>query len=356
LSTEDLAGKPPVENSALVTTDSELLSKAPGLEVEELEDIDDIELRTAMADVGAEEPEGQLQPAEGGAGPDKTPPGGTAAEPGKDGERPKGNVVAKARFDEVLVRAKTAEENLARSQAEALELKRAVAQTRPPEVQPELVRIDTKIDDLAKKFDDGVITYAEMVAQQRPLMAQRDQIREDTIVSRATQRAVASIPAPSSADDGWLADRSKEVVDRYGPYIEAIPETMVKAVVEQARANVLAEHGKVTGARADALVRQEFGRLAEVMHDGFAAINGTQPIKRAGNGQPAARPTPGNQPTVEQRRAKLDLQERAHPSLSSMSRSTGTDTMLSEAQIEEMDEEAIAELPAATRKRLLGIE
>lgn len=328
-------------------------AQEPGLQTVELEDVDDIELREALAAEGAEEPEGRSQPEQDDTNPNPPQPA-AAAEP-KPGDQRQPVMIAKPRFDEVLERAKTAERRLAEQAAEAVQLKQQLEKHTGPAVNPELGALDAQIDELAAKFDNGEITYKELKAQERALQNRRDEIREQEIVNRATARAVEAVPK-APGNDGWLDEQNARVVQDYGPYIEAIPAHLWTGTVEHVRASLIAQGANLDGsARATALIRQEIGKYAKQEHEYFARAAGITPIQPNAQPKPQARPTPGNQPTPEQRRAKLELQERMEPDISSMQRGTGSDTMLTEAQIEEMDEEAIAALPVAMRNRLLGL-
>lgn len=358
---EHLAGKPDDADATIdpqaAPDTSQVEQQGQDLQVEDIEDVDDAELRSALADAGAEEPEGQSQPPQDSTDPTlKTP--AAPAEPNADGEPPASGpvMIPKPRFDEVLDRAKKAERIIAEQAAEAIRLKQQLEQHTGPAVNPELSALDAQIDELAEKFDAGEITFKDMNAQKRVLDARRDQIREQEIVNRAAARAVEAVPKAPTGNDGWLAERTAEIQAQYGAYVDAIPQGMFDAVIEQVRDGLIAKGENLTGDRGSAILREAIGQYAKQEHAFFARASGIAPIKDAApNGQPAPRPTPGNMPTPDQRRAKLQLQEAMPPSLSGMHRATGSDTMLSEAQIEEMDEEAIAELPVATRNRLLGL-
>lgn len=357
---EHLAGKPDADVEVIADKDVQVLPAAQEQQssqpAAEIEDVDDIELRAALADAGAEEPEGQSQPAHDDPEAKPTTPAAAAAEPEAPQPGKPAQHVPKVRFDEVLDRAKTAERRLAEQAAEALALKQQLEKHTGPASNPELGALDAQIDELAQRFDDGQITYKDMKAQERVLQSRRDQIREEEIVNRAAARAVESVPKTPSGNDGWLAEQTEHVTREYGAYVDAIPLTMFPAVVDQVKAGLIAQGVKLDGSdRASAILRQEIGKYAKQEHAFFARASGTEPVKPNGQQQPQARTTPGNQPTVEQRRAKLELQERMAPDISSMQRGTGSDTVLTEAQIEEMDEEAIAALPVATRNRLLGL-
>lgn len=320
------------------------------LQVDEIEDVDAIELREALAAEGAEKPEGQLQPEQDNLNPN--PPEPAAAAPKVEDQR-QPVMIAKPRFDEVLDRAKKGEANFAASQARVLELEQQLAKHTGPAVNPEIGALDAQIDELAAKFDNGEITYREMKSQERALQGRRDQIREQDIVNRASARALEAVPKAPAGNDGWLAEQTANVQQQYGAYIDAIPLHMFASTVDHVKASLLAEGVKLDGSeRATAILRQRIGEYAKQEHEFFARASGTAPIKPNGQ-QPQQRPTPGNLPTPEQRRAKLELQGRMEPDISSMQRGTGSDTMLTEAQIEEMDEEAIAALPAAIRQRFL---
>ena len=329
-------------------------AQEPGLQTVELEDVDDIELREALAAEGAEEPEGRSQPEQDDTNPNPPQPA-AAAEP-KPGDQRQPVMIAKPRFDEVLERAKTAERRLAEQAAEAVQLKQQLEKHTGPAVNPELGALDAQIDELATKFDNGEITYKELKAQERALQNRRDEIREQEIVNRATARAVESVPKAPAGSNGWLDEQTANVTEQYGAYIDAIPLHMFASTVDHVKASLLAQGVKLDGSdRATAILRQEIGKYAQQEHEYFARASGITPIKPNAQSKPQARPTPGNQPTPEQRRAKLELQGQMEPDINAMQRGTGSDTMLSEAQIEEMDEEAIAALPVATRNRLLGL-
>jgi hypothetical protein len=263
-------------------------------------------------------------------------------------------MIPKVRFDEVLERSKTAERRLAEQAAETVLLKQQLEKHTGPAVNPELGAIDQQIDELATKFDNGEITYKELKTQERALQNRRDEIREQDIVNRASARAVEAVPKAPAGNNGWLDEQTANVQEQYGAYIDAIPVHLFASTVDHVKASLIAQGVKLDGSdKATAILRQKIGEYAKQEHDYFARASGTVPIKPNGQPAPQPRPTPGNQPTPEQRRAKLELQERMEPDISGMQRGTGSDTMLTEAQIEEMDEETIAALPAAIRQRFL---
>lgn len=360
MGTGPLTGKPEDGVEIIADENVQVLpaeqSQTGGREAVEIEDVDAVEMREALAEAGAEKPDGLSQPEHEDADP-KPNDTAAAAEPGKSAEetRPSGPVlIAKPRFDEVLDRAKKGERAAAELAAENIRLKQQLEQHTGPAVNPELGALDAQIDELAQKFDDGTITYKDMKAQERVIQSRRDQIREQEIVNRATARAVETAPKAPNGNDGWLDDQTQQVQQNYGAYIDAIPLHMWDSTVEHVRASLIASGVKLDGsAKATATIRQKIGEYAKQEHHFFARASGIEPVKPSGQQQ--ARPTPGNQPTPEQRRAKLALQADMAPDLSTMQRGTGSDQMLTEAQIEEMDEEAIAALPAATRNRLLGL-
>ncbi len=329
---------------------AQVTSPAP---VEEL-DVDDLHLAELRKAADAEGPGSTAVQTEEGtqAAPD------AGAQPDQQDQQPRGERpkhVPIERFQQVYRSAKDLEAANARLIGENLALK-SQAPAAQPTVHPQIAALDQQITALAQKFDEGLMTYAEMKSQERGLQAQIDTIREDNIVARAAQR---SQPAAQPAVADLTFQRETQRLEQaYEPYLALIPDTYFDSFVADVRTQLAAEGITEIAPNSEALLlfRERLGQQAQAEAAMWAAKS-NKPVPKAGGQQvqpTPARVIPGNQPTVEQRRAKLEMQSDMPPNLGGLLRSGGVEDAPSEASIETMSDDEIAALPASMRNKLLG--
>lgn len=324
------------------------------------DDLDDLELQNAKAAAQAEE----AKPAAPGE-PEVAQPAAAAA-PGAP-EKPKGQqeqqpaapMIPKARFDEV----NNKNDELARQnaflagQVEALKVRGpaapapAAAPPAPatPPAADRLLAVGTQIDALARKYDAGEISYAELKTQERALTNQEQAIREEILLAKVPQQQ-----QPTATTDLYL-DQLTATLETQHPYLaEIASEKDFAWLVEKAKDELAAERVELPKGPVGSYKLRE--RVA-VLSDKFGpmltgktlAIPGATPAAPA----PATPAAPGLSPDAQARAAKIAMQGNMPPNVASMTGSAGE--VISEASIENMSDDDLAALPIATRNRFLGI-
>lgn len=335
-------------------------------------DPDEIELQQALALAKAEEtgapPAGQAQPNGG------TQAQQTAAPGPKDqtapGAQPEGVMIPKARFDEVLARATKAEQEAAYQRGLAEGRQPAApapgqpgGQPQPAAATPEqrLAAIDTEIDALATKFDNGEITMADYKKQERALDDKRLAIRDEGLVAR-----VKPVEAPVADNALYLDNLTAQLEDAH-PWVNVLQQVgtdhdwaYLKALATD---NLIAR--KIDPTQNTTIVsyelRKEMAQLADTMGPGLLTARAQAkgialPGQTQQDPQQPAGGKPAPTPNAANRAAKLALAATAPPNLSAMTGTPGAPGVdVSDTTVEAMTDEAIGALPAAARNRLLGI-
>jgi len=331
------------------------------------DDPDAIELAEALAALEAEEAGSEEPKQETGQGSEDPPAipkpkEEPAPPPPEKGETP---MIPKPRFDEVSQRATEAEQQAAywRGVAEARQQQTGAppASTEPPKPTPEdrLAQIQSEQDTLAAKYDDGELTMAEYKAAERKLNGQEQAIREEVILSK-----VKPAPAPPSGEDDAYLDDLTAKIEQAHPWVSVFEQAGTDAdwnVVKQAAISNLVEQGidPTKGTRGKIALREEIA----VLIDSYGPILVGERAKAKGIEIPAAsapaqqQPKPGElSPEAKARQAKLSQQSGAPPDVTAMGGQSRSSTAEpGEAEINEMTDEEISQLPVAVKNRLLGI-
>lgn len=345
-----------VDKDALVAAEgnpAEVTNPPPSGDDADADDLALAEIRKAA------EAEGPGQ--DGSQGEGKTqndPPAGTKQPEQGEGQQPQGGkpkAVPIERFEQVYNDRKRLQDEVARLAGENIALKSQTAPAQPT-VNPKIADLDAQIASLAKKFDDGEITYSELKRQEREIDAQILAIREEDLVARAAQRT--SQPAPQPVNDLTFQRETKRLEAEYEPYLDLIPDAYFDGFVSDVRAKLAAEG--ITEIRANSeellLLRERIGQAAKA-EAAFWSQKSGKPVPTGGQTQPTqAQPArPAAQPSPEQRLAKLAMQSEMPPNLGSLNRTGGVDDAPTEAAIEAMSDEEIAMLSPNMRNKLLGI-
>jgi len=326
------------------------------------DDPDLIELAAAKEALKVEEsaPDAGGEPAQvEGTPPTPTPP---AAAPARAPAQAV-PMIPKPRFDEVNNRASKAEQEAAywRGQAEARALQPQPGQqtTLQPQPSPQdrLATIRTAIDDLAGKFDAGEITMADLKKQERALVDQETQIREEMLLSKVPKAAPA--PAPQSGNELYL-DTLTASLENQHPWVMIFDKVGTDAdwgfLKSRAIENITQRGIDPTkGDIGRYELRKEMAELADELGPGLVAGKATaQGIVLPGHTtaqQQPARPSA----QAQARAAKLTAQAGAPPNLNNM-RGTGDDPATPTAsRLETMTDEEIGALPQSVRNKILGI-
>lgn len=336
----------------------------------EIVDIDAQDLADAQAAVEAEkaaaggEAGSQAQPGAPAAST-TIPPQGQPPAPSQDSQV----MIPKARLDEVSGQRDQERQNAAywRGVAEARAHQpgqpQGGAQPQPPQQQatPEqrLAAIHTKQDELAAKFDNGEITYSDLVKQQRELNLQEQGIREQQLLAK-TQPAA---PAPAPQSDALYLDNLTAQLETEHPWVQVFDKVGTeidwKYLKDRAIENCVARGVDVTkGDIGKYQLRKEVAILADTLGPNLIGDRArAKGIAIPDAQQPAAQqqqPPPGLSPTAQARANKLDLAEGAPPNVARMSGATGDGTP-TDSRIEQMSDDDIGNLPDSTRRKLLGI-
>lgn len=337
-------------------------------------DVDDIEVLEALAAAEAEKAAG-AQTGAGGATTGTTP---AQAQPqGQNQPAPSGDapvMIPKGRFDEVNTRAQTAEQRASEAERTAAYWKGiADARAAPapasgavaapaPQATPEqrLAQIDTAVDALAKKFDDGEITMADMKAQERVLQAQASAIRQE-----AAPRPQQQPAAPQQNGNELYLETLTAQLEENHPWVGVLDKVGTKAdwdyVTAQAVERVTAA-GKDprNGALGQYELRKAAAEIADEIGPGLLTKRAqAKGVAIPGQASPQPQPQPGPavlSPEAQARQAKLTLAQGHPPNVNAMQGAggPGTGAIPSEAAIEAMSDEDIGKLPDAVRNKLLG--
>lgn len=334
-----------------------------------LTDPDEIELAEAKTAAQAEEAAkgaATTVPVEA-----KTDPTPKPADTSKDIKAPVntgGPMIPKARLDEALDKGAKAQQDAAywRGVAEA----RATPGAAKPGEQPpkpaaptledRRAAIATQIEALAKKFDDGEITYTDLKKQERELTKQEDVLREEALLAKVKPAAPA---APTATDELYL-DQLTAQLEKDHPWVAVFDQVAGNADWGYLRSlaidNLTARGIDVTKGNIGKFeLRKEIAILADAYGPALLTDRAkAKGITLPGTSQtpPAPAPKPGLSPQATARQAKLTTQQEAPPDLNRMSGAIGdAPGQVSDAAIEAMSDDEIGKLPDAVRRKLLGI-
>lgn len=334
-------------------------------------DVDDIELEAALAEAKAEE--AAKEPPKGDAATGQPPQGAKPDEPkpGTPPTQPESPMIPKARLDEVLSeRGKFAEDN-AKLQQEIAYLRGIVdarggtppasgqppTQTQEPTPEQKLAAIQKDIDKLAEKFDAGEITMADFKRQERELQNLEFTLREEVLLGKVKQQQ--PVPAGNALylDDmtarleqqhPWVAEFEFFDSKADWDYLKAVA---IERMLEQKLDPRDGDLGKFNFRKEVAQAADEFGPA--LLGARMAKAGRTPPGQAT---SPTTTPQAQLSPAAKARQDKLGTAAGAPPDLTSMAGSPGTTTpQFSDAQIENMSEDEIGNMPAAVRRKFLGI-
>lgn len=316
-------------------------------------DPDAAELAAARAELDAET--GKAPPSNDEATPpagtgttDETPPPANT-QPTEKGPVP---MIPKPRLDEVIREREEAQQKAAYLQGQLDALKAAPQSQQPPaaptprEPTPleKIGQAQAAMIDLAKQFDNGDLTYADMKAKEFRLQAYIDQVKEADLLAR--------VPAPAPQGDSLTLDNLTAQLEEQHPEVLLFQTDRDFNYLQDFAKERLNERGVAldNSDRSKLILRTEIARAATELAPRF------YPGQVAA--KPAATPTPPAPSAAALARAgKLALQDSMPPDLSTVTGQTSSsyaDT--SPASIENMsDDEILANLPRAARDNLLGI-
>lgn len=334
------------------------------------DDLDAMELLEARREVEAEQTDGegdeqgQSQPDPAAANDQAKQAAQQPAKPeGEDQGKPAPVMIPKDRLDEVLRRNSELERTQAYLQGQ-LEAVRGLAQQggsqqqgqqpqqqRPPTLEEALAQVHSQQDALAAKFDDGEISYAELQKQQRALANQEQSLREQQLMARMQSQQPQN--AQPQGDSLYLDTLTKQLEEQH-PYLHVMSDVDFQIVTRKAHEELAAEGFRFDN--TDNARYQLRARVAQLSDRLGPALTGkTLPLP----GQQQPQTPPGPSSAAQARAAKLNLQGQMPPDLSSIPNQgggSGNPGELSDAEIENMtDEEILVAMPAAARRKALGI-
>lgn len=327
-------------------------------------DADEAELASALEAAKAEEvgeqPAGEGQQEQQSEG---QPPAEAQAQPAQ--QQPP-IMVPKQRLDQEAQKRLRAEQEIAylRGKVEALSQggqqpqEQGQQQGQAPAQQPqaqqdpaeaEITAAQAEIDAAATRFDNGEITLKEFKAIEVPHMRR--------IAALEAERAAAAIaPAPQQS----LADQeiSRVYLERLAdahPYVDGLSEQHVQRLAERAQMDRRLE-GKPPFGNDPRSVMELQAAVAK-LSDEWGPKWGLPKRAPAQQPQQQQRPNPaqppGLSPQASARLSKMDLAAGHPPDTSALGTGVQDDAM-SEATILNLDDEAIAALPATVRARFIG--
>lgn len=317
------------------------------------------------------------------AQPGQAPGAQPAAGQGQQDQQPSGDVlqIPKPRFDEVAAQRDKALQGEAywRGVAEARGTQtpgqpgQAPAAQQPaaqPAPDARLVEIKSLKLALAKKFDDGEITYADLTAQTDALADKEQQIREEMLVAKVRP---ADAPAKAGNDELYLNTLTADLEEKH-PWVKVFDKAGTdidwKFLRDTAVQNLLDRGVDATkGTLGTYELRKEMAVLADkygpaMVGEKAKAKNvaipgqtqdagGTQPQPNQQQQQPAKPPL---SPVALVRSQKLDVAANQPPNVAAMSGHNGdAGGSLTDSQIEGLSEDQFDALPEAQRNTLLGI-
>jgi len=338
-------------------------------------DQDEQDVIAARTAAEAENPAGKggegEEPAPGAQPADKTkkPDEPAAAAPG--GEKP--IMIPKERFDEVLTGRDKALQDAAywRGQAEARAQREGKpngqdpnaqgGQTQQPTAEALLTEIHAAQDALAAKFDSGEITMADFKRQERELNQREQGIREEALLAK-----VKPATAPAPGDNKLYLDTLTAQLEEAHPWSYVFESVGTPADWDWVQAKAIENLvGRGIDPRSGDVGTYELRKEMAVIMDQVGPYLLTDKAKAKGielpgQSQPPQgdrqqqQPKPVLSRDAQNRADKLALRQQTPPALRGGS-VENVGGVPSEGSLETMDEEAIGNLPDATRRKLLGI-
>lgn len=343
-------------------------------------DVDDQELIDARAALAAEEaaktggapkPTENLKEAKEPPAPAAQPAAGTDGTPAPEDDK-SSIMIPKARLDEVL-RQRDEFSNRASYLAGVVEANKEMRQgtqtpaqtdtskpAEPPaKTVPEvLAEINTAIVALAEKYDQGEMTAAEWRRQEIALQTQAETIRVEVAKIDADRIMKEATDAARQEGMNERLQSQADDLDTKHPALLQLPADGNHprwAFLREEAAQSLADQGVVLkqGDAKSLMVFRE--RIAELA-DQYVPIWTGKPVPAASppaSGSPAPAPAPKQPSIADQRRAKLELAHQQPPDSANLGAS-GVKPELTDAQVGNMSDDEIANLPASTRARITG--
>jgi len=284
----------------------------------------------------------------------------SASEPGNETV-----MIPKPRFDEALERASKAELEAARLQGRleamsGLVQQSAGGQAHPGQPQPQsdprqerIGAIDGEIEALATRFDNGEITYAETLKQQRALESEARTLRQE--IEQAKARPAAEAAAPQTSD--LYLDQLTAKIEREHPLLKHLNDAQFDFLAGQAGEELGGEGIALRGSEGSFILRTRIAELSDVYGPAMLTRAGWSAERIAaaqGVSQPKQPAQPRPPSSAEARREKLIQQGAMPPDIDRLNGS-GSEVEPSDTDILAMTDEEIAALPAAVRQKALGI-
>lgn len=339
--------------------------------LEALPDLDDLEVANALK-AAEEEEKARAQPAAQPAAPataSSQPQAQPAPATTPTPTEPSGEMIPRSRLNQEIEKHQQTRELLARKDGEIEGLKSALQRGGTPSTAPQPQAKDpaTEIKDvraerlaLAKRYDDGEISYVELQSGIDALN-DREEAARDKIRDAKYTRETPTAPAPSS---DLLLDERTEQLEQSHPYVAELSQRDLEFLTVKACEQLIAEGKDVPldrqwNARESLMVRERVAQLSDTLGPGLTGKQIAKPAASTApaaqpSGQPAAAKPAGLTPQAQARKAALDKAANAPPDLSQVG-STQPLSEPTEAAIEAMSEDEIARLPASTRAKYLGI-
>lgn len=224
-----------------------------------------------------------------------------------------------------------------------------------------LDEIDASRLAIAKKFDDGEISYAQATEQQITLD------RQARALLQAATPASAAPAAPAHVDDLYLDRVTAELEDAH-PYALLIdPKHWAwKGIEQEARQTLLAQGVvlKDGDPRSALAVRTRMAELTDRYGPGMTGIApakaASEAATRSGRQAPPAQPAAGataptGLPTADERAAKLRLQAQHPPDITGTRGGNNSLADVSDAQIAQMTDDEISALPESIKRKVLPL-
>jgi hypothetical protein len=278
-------------------------------------------------------------------------------------------MIPKPRFDEVLNQRDRASHEAAYWRGVAEATKHAPAshqgkaeqtsQQQAPTAEQRLTAIHTDKDALAKKYDDGEITYSDLVKQDRDLANREQAIREEILLAKvAPQQKTSQQPDNDLFLDSLTAQLEQQhpwvtVLDKVGTEIDwkYIRERSIENLVQKGIDPTEGKRGTFELRREMAELIDQVGPylLTEKAKAKGIAIPNQQAAPQQGVKAPSS--------VAQARAAKLDLASRAPPNVAAMNGTTGGEAtgIPSASRIESMSDDEIGKLPDSVRRQFLGL-
>lgn len=341
-------------------------------------DPDEADLNAAKAEAQAEKAsdgatEGQA--AEGQQSSDQQPAAGAQQQDQQPGQKAQVQMIPKPRFDELAQDRDRARQEAAYWQGVAKAREQQVAapaqagqQQQPPQQaaqtpEQKLTAIQTEVEALAQRFDNGEITMAEFTKAQRALNDREFALREEQLAAK-----LKPAQAQPQSDELYLNTLTAQLEDQH-PWVSVMDQVGTDAEWEFLKTRAienLVQRGidPTAGANGRYELRKEISVLCDDLgpalvgkraQDKGLTLPGAQAPTQ--NRQQQQQQQPPLSPQARARQNKLNMAAGAPPDIAGMHGHNGATPGAppSDVAIEAMSEEEYDKLPASTRQRLLGI-